>query len=207
MRAIQEVPDEIPCQWKIEGRLQVQSRQRHACGQIRNRAGCQKKQDRSHDHNGRASDWRAIQNARKKCCDKGLGNPPTASRTPKITPLFFDIDTAAQMINAAVAGIHAFRRGGCSELLDAATPVNVVSRLMRHSCCKVTLNNLPTRCVILRAPDRKGYQRKSGKISSIGVRFRNGVNSVRNCLKKGNLAEACGSRTHHPGREGQDQWL
>jgi hypothetical protein len=23
----------------------------------------------------------------------------------------------------------------------------------------------------------------------------------------GLLAEACGSRTHHPGREGQDQWL
>jgi hypothetical protein len=21
------------------------------------------------------------------------------------------------------------------------------------------------------------------------------------------VAEACGSRTHHPGREGQDQWL
>jgi hypothetical protein len=38
-----------------------------------------------------------------------------------MTLFFFDIDTAAQMINAADVGIHAFRHGGCSELLDAST--------------------------------------------------------------------------------------
>ena len=52
----------------------MQSRRRHACGQIRHRARCQNKQDRSCDHNGRASDWGTIQNSSKKCSDKALGN-------------------------------------------------------------------------------------------------------------------------------------
>jgi len=56
----------------------MQSRRRHACGQVRDRARCKKKQDRSCDHNGRPSDWRTIQNARKKCYDKGLATTSVA---------------------------------------------------------------------------------------------------------------------------------
>jgi integrase len=38
-------------------------------------------------------------------------------------------------------GVHCFRHGGSSELLDLGTPINVVTRLMRHSDSKTTLNN------------------------------------------------------------------
>ena len=38
-------------------------------------------------------------------------------------------------------GVHCFRHGASSELLDLGTPINVVTRLMRHSDSKTTLNN------------------------------------------------------------------
>jgi integrase len=38
-------------------------------------------------------------------------------------------------------GIHCFRHGASSELLDLGTAINVVTRLMRHSDSKTTLNN------------------------------------------------------------------
>ncbi len=38
-------------------------------------------------------------------------------------------------------GVHCFRHGGSSELLDLGTPINVVTRLMRHSDSKTTLNH------------------------------------------------------------------
>jgi len=41
----------------------------------------------------------------------------------------------------ARVGVHAFRHGASSELLDAGIPVNVVSRLMRHSDSTITLNS------------------------------------------------------------------
>ena len=41
----------------------------------------------------------------------------------------------------ARVGVHAFRDGASSELLDAGIPVNVVSRLMRHSHSTITLNS------------------------------------------------------------------
>jgi len=41
----------------------------------------------------------------------------------------------------ARVGVHTFRHGASSELLDAGIPVNVVSRLMRHSNSTITLNS------------------------------------------------------------------
>lgn len=41
----------------------------------------------------------------------------------------------------ARVGIHAFRHGATSELLDGGTPINVVTRLMRHSDETTTLEN------------------------------------------------------------------
>lgn len=38
-------------------------------------------------------------------------------------------------------GVHAFRHGASSELLDIGIPINVVTRLMRHSDAKTTLRN------------------------------------------------------------------
>jgi integrase len=38
-------------------------------------------------------------------------------------------------------GIHCFRHGVTSELLEAGTPIHIVSRLMRHSDSKVTLDH------------------------------------------------------------------
>ena len=37
-------------------------------------------------------------------------------------------------------GIHCFRHGVTSELLEAGTPIHIVSRLMRHGDSKVTLD-------------------------------------------------------------------
>ena len=38
-------------------------------------------------------------------------------------------------------GIHCFRHGATTELLEAGTPIHVVTRLMRHSDSKVTLEH------------------------------------------------------------------
>src|SRR5215469_2822024 len=39
------------------------------------------------------------------------------------------------------AGIHAFRHGVTSELLQAGTPIHLVTRMMRHADSKVTLDH------------------------------------------------------------------
>ena len=54
----------------------MQSGRRHACGQIRHRERCQDKRDRSRDHNGRANDWRTIQDPCKKRRDRRLETLP-----------------------------------------------------------------------------------------------------------------------------------
>jgi len=38
-------------------------------------------------------------------------------------------------------GIHCFRHGVTSELLESGTPIHVVTRLMRHADSKVTLEH------------------------------------------------------------------
>ena len=38
-------------------------------------------------------------------------------------------------------GIHCFRHGVTSELLEAGIPIHVVTRMMRHSDSKVTLDH------------------------------------------------------------------
>lgn len=58
-------------------------------------------------------------------------------------------------------GVHAFRHGATSELLDAGIPVNVVSRLMRHSDCKITLDNYAH---LLRDSERSASEQLSKKI-------------------------------------------
>jgi integrase len=53
-------------------------------------------------------------------------------------------------------GAHCFRRGFSSELLSCGTPVNIVTRLMRHSDSKITLNNYGK---ILRNEERLAAER------------------------------------------------
>jgi len=38
-------------------------------------------------------------------------------------------------------GIHCFRHGVTTELLESGTPIHIVTRLMRHGDSKVTLNH------------------------------------------------------------------
>jgi integrase len=38
-------------------------------------------------------------------------------------------------------GVHCFRHGVTSELLESGTPIHVVSRIMRHGGSKVTLDH------------------------------------------------------------------
>jgi integrase len=38
-------------------------------------------------------------------------------------------------------GIHAFRHGVTSELLEAGTPIHIVKRMLRHGDSKVTLDH------------------------------------------------------------------
>lgn len=38
-------------------------------------------------------------------------------------------------------GFHCFRHGVTTELLESGTPIHVVTRMMRHSDSKVTLNH------------------------------------------------------------------
>jgi integrase len=58
-------------------------------------------------------------------------------------------------------GVHCFRHGASSELLDSGTPINVVTRLMRHSDSKTTLNNYAHS---VRNSERDASERLSKKI-------------------------------------------
>jgi len=58
-------------------------------------------------------------------------------------------------------GVHCFRHGASSELLDLGTPINVVTRLMRHSDSKTTLNNYAH---TVHDAERVGSERLSKKI-------------------------------------------
>ena len=60
-------------------------------------------------------------------------------------------------------GAHCFRRGVSSELLSCGTPVNIVTRLMRHSDSKITLNNYGK---ILRQEDRLAAERWAERCES-----------------------------------------
>ena len=105
-------------------------------------------------------------------------------------------------------GVHCFRHGVTTSLLESGTPIHIVTKLMRHGDSKVTLDHYAH---IVSDADRKESEKLSrqnrAKHGSIGVRLRIGVNSVQDSLKIWNLAEACGSRTHHPPREGTDRRL
>jgi integrase len=59
------------------------------------------------------------------------------------------------------AGVHCFRHGASSELLDLGIPINVVTRLMRHSDSKTTLNNYAHS---VRNSERVASERLSKKI-------------------------------------------
>jgi integrase len=58
-------------------------------------------------------------------------------------------------------GVHAFRHGASSELLDVGTPINVVTRLMRHADAKTTLRNYAH---LVHDSDRTASERMSQKI-------------------------------------------
>jgi integrase len=58
-------------------------------------------------------------------------------------------------------GVHCFRHGASSELLDLGTPINVVTRLMRHSDSKTTLDNYAHS---VRNSERVASERLSKKI-------------------------------------------
>jgi integrase len=61
----------------------------------------------------------------------------------------------------ARVGIHAFRHGASSELLDEGVPLSVVTRLMRHSDSKTTLDNYAHS---LRNSERAASERLAKKI-------------------------------------------
>ncbi len=58
-------------------------------------------------------------------------------------------------------GVHAFRHGASSELLNLGTPINVVTRLMRHADAKTTLRNYAH---LVHDSDRAASERMSQKI-------------------------------------------
>jgi integrase len=73
-----------------------------------------------------------------------------ADKKPKPQIFFFDADTAVRVIMAKLGietlkgvhvGIHCFRHGVTSEMLESGTPIHVVTRLMRHADSNVTLEH------------------------------------------------------------------
>jgi hypothetical protein len=94
----------------------------------------------------------------------------TAETTAYAMPGYF---TRATVTLAACFG-----RGVSSELLSEGIPVNIVTRLMRHSDAKVTLNNCGK---ILRSEDRAVAERWAAKIeaqleSSVQMEVRSSAN-------------------------------
>ena len=59
------------------------------------------------------------------------------------------------------AALHCFRHGASIELLDLGTPINVVTRLLRHSDSKTTLNNYDHS---VHDSERVAFERLSKKI-------------------------------------------
>ena len=60
-------------------------------------------------------------------------------------------------------GIHCFRHGVTTELLEAGTPIHVVTRLMRHGDSKVTLDHYAH---IIGNAERVASERLSSKIEA-----------------------------------------
>lgn len=60
-------------------------------------------------------------------------------------------------------GVHAFRHGVTTELLEAGTPIHVVTRLMRHGDSKVTLDHYAH---IVSGAERQATEQLSNKIGS-----------------------------------------
>lgn len=60
-------------------------------------------------------------------------------------------------------GVHAFRHGATSELLEAGTPIHVVTRLMRHADSNVTLEHYAH---IVGDAERRASEKFSERIGS-----------------------------------------
>ena len=58
-------------------------------------------------------------------------------------------------------GIHCFRHGVTTELLESGTPIHIVTRLMRHGDSKVTLDHYAH---VVGAAERAASERFSQKI-------------------------------------------
>ena len=50
-------------------------------------------------------------------------------------------DLGIEIAKGVNLGIHCFRHGVTSELLESGTPIHVVTRLMRHADSKVTVDH------------------------------------------------------------------
>jgi len=61
----------------------------------------------------------------------------------------------------AHVGIHCFRHGVTTELLESGTPIHIVTRLMRHGDSKVTLDHYAQ---VVGAAERAASERLSQKI-------------------------------------------
>jgi len=60
-------------------------------------------------------------------------------------------------------GVHAFRHGVTTELLEAGTPIHVVTRLMRHGDSKVTLDHYAH---IISGAERRASETLSDRIGA-----------------------------------------
>ena len=105
-------------------------------------------------------------------------------------------------------GIHCFRHDVTSELLESGTPIHVVTRFMRHADSNVTLEHYAH---IVGDAERVASEKFSQRIGQNIAQLESdseleSTSSVKTALKK-NLAEACGSRTHHSIRKGPNQRL
>jgi site-specific recombinase XerD len=61
------------------------------------------------------------------------------------------------------AGVHCFRHGVTSELLESGTPIHIVTKMMRHSDSKVTLDHYAH---IVGDAERVASERLSTKIGA-----------------------------------------
>jgi hypothetical protein len=97
-------------------------------------------------------------------------------------------------------GIHCFRHGVTSELLEFGTPIHVVTRLMRHGDSQVTVN--PYAHIIGNA-ERVASEHLSRKIEaqleSIGVSEVDSNSVSRLCKTPGENSTACANRGSQSG--------
>jgi len=98
-------------------------------------------------------------------------------------------------ISTTNTGLHAFRHGLSTELVEASVPLTVLQSQLRHADIKTTL----------KVYARVIPQSQRDAMENLGSQSLRSINTLlfkrAKCLTTSKLAEACGSRTHHSARE------